>query len=114
MISGPSRIGGYLNFIPKSARAETGQYLEEPTAELSYTVVVGEKGVLAAEVGGPGEIGGKEFGYYIYGELEDSGSYYDNTEVVSNLLQATFNMDLDSKSRTQLRRDVLRLGRATK
>ena len=99
VISGPSRIGGYLNFIPKSARAETGQYLEEPAAELSFTSGSWRKGVLAAEVGGPGEIGGKEFGYYIYGELEDSGSYYDNTEVVSNLLQATFDMDLDSKSR---------------
>ncbi len=99
VISGPSRIGGYLNFVPKSARAETGQYLEKPTGKIGITAGDWKKGVISAEVGGPGEIAGKEFGYYVYGETEDSDSYYDNTEVVSNLLQATFNMDLDTKSR---------------
>jgi iron complex outermembrane receptor protein len=99
VISGPSRIGGYLNFVPKSARAETGQYLERPTGEVSYTTGSFQKGVLAAEVGGPGSIGDKEFGYYIYGEAEDSDSYYENTEVKSKLLQATFNIDLNEKSR---------------
>ena len=99
VISGPSRIGGYLNFVPKSARAETGQYLERPTGEVSYTSGSFQKGVLTAEVGGPGSIGGKDFGYYIYGESEDSDSYYENTEVKSKLLQATFNIDLSDKSR---------------
>lgn len=98
-ISGPSRIGGFLNFVPKSARAQTGQYLEEPTGQVGYTGGSWKKSVLTAELGGPGEIGGKEFGYYVYGELEDSDSYYDNTEVKSNLLQATFNMDLGDRSR---------------
>ena len=98
-ISGPSRIGGYLNFVPKSARAETGQYLEEPTGQVSYTAGSWKKAVVTAEVGGPGTIGGKDFGYYVFGEVEDSDSYYDNTEVKSNLLQTTFNMDLSSKSR---------------
>ena len=73
--------------------------MEEPAGEISVTGGSWRKGVVAAEVGGPGELGGKEFGYYIYGEVEDSDSYYDNTEVVSNLLQATFDMDIDSKSR---------------
>ena len=27
LISGPSKVGGALNFVPKSARADTGQYL---------------------------------------------------------------------------------------
>ena len=98
-VSGPSRIGGFLNFVPKSARAETGQYLEEPTGEISFTGGSFKKAVLSAEAGGPGSIGGKEFGFYVYGEVEDSDSYYDNTEVESNLLQATFNMDLNSRNR---------------
>ena len=98
-VSGPSRIGGFLNFVPKSARAETGQYLDEPSGEISFTGGSFKKAVLSAEAGGPGVIGGKEFGYYIYGEVEDSDSYYDNTEVETNLLQATFNMDLNSRNR---------------
>ena len=34
-IYGPSKIGGYLNFEPKSARAETGQYLEKPAGDVA-------------------------------------------------------------------------------
>ena len=98
-ISGPSRIGGFLNFVPKSARAETGQYLEEPKGEIGFTGGSFKKAVLSAEAGGPGMIAGKEFGFYVYGEVEDSDSYYDNTEVETNLLQATFNMELDDKNR---------------
>ena len=36
-IYGPSKIGGYLNFNPKSARASSGQYLDAPTGAMSYT-----------------------------------------------------------------------------
>ena len=35
LISGPSKVGGALNFVPKSARADTGQYLERATAGLN-------------------------------------------------------------------------------
>ncbi len=98
-ISGPSRIGGFLNFVPKSARAETGQYLEKPTGKMGYTAGSWLKSVVSAEIGGPGSIGGKEYGYYVFGEVEDSDSYYDNTEVRSNLFQATFNTDLSDRSR---------------
>ena len=59
-ISGPSRIGGFLNFVPKSARAETGQYLEEPKGEIGFTGGSFKKAVLSAEAGGPGMIAGKE------------------------------------------------------
>ena len=44
-IYGPSKIGGYLNFVPKSARAETGQYLEDPTGKVSMTRGTWEKNV---------------------------------------------------------------------
>ncbi len=62
-IYGPSKIGGYLNFEPKSARAETGQYLTEPTGELSITRGSWDKNILTAEVGGPASIGDKPMGY---------------------------------------------------
>jgi len=98
-IFGPSKIGGYLNFVPKSARAATGQYLAEPTGQLSYTTGSWDKNVVTAEVGGPGKLGNKEFGYYVYGESENSGSYYDNSSVDQSILQASFNVDLTDQSR---------------
>ena len=101
-IYGPSKIGGYLNFNPKSARIEeTGQFIPEQTGALSFTTGSWDKSVITAEVGGPGELGGQEFGYYIYGEVENSGSYYDNSGVDQNLLQMSFDMDLKDNVRVQ-------------
>jgi iron complex outermembrane receptor protein len=101
-IYGPSKIGGYLNFNPKSARIEeTGQFIEEQTGALTLTTGSWDKSIITAEVGGPGELGGQEFGYYIYGEIENSGSYYDNSSVDQNLLQMSFDMDLSDNVRVQ-------------
>lgn len=100
-IYGPSKIGGYLNFEPKSARAETGQYLEEPAGEISITRGSWDKNVLSAEVGGPGAIGEKSLGYYVYAETENSGSYYDNSATDQNILQASFNMDFSDNTRIE-------------
>lgn len=101
-IYGPSKIGGYLNFNPKSARIEeTGGFIAEPTGAMSITTGSWDKNVVTAEVGGPGQLGDQEFGYYIYAELEDSGSYYDNSEVEQNMLQASFDMDLSDQLRIQ-------------
>lgn len=100
-IHGPAKIGGYLNFVPKSARAETGQYLEEATGKISMTRGTWDKNVLTAEVGGPATVMDKTLGYYVYAETENSGSYYDNTATDQNVYQASFNMDLTDKSRIE-------------
>jgi len=98
-IYGPSKIGGYLNFNPKSARASSGQYLDSPTGRLSYTAGSWDKSILTAEVGGPADVGGKEMGYYLYGEVENSDSYYDNTQTDQTILQASFNIDITDNLR---------------
>lgn len=100
-IMGPAKIGGYINFVPKSARAETGQYLEEPTGKISATRGSWDKNIITAEVGGPGKIGSKELGYYLYVETENSGSYYDNSATDQNIYQASFNMDITDTSRIE-------------
>ena len=93
-IYGPAKIGGYLNFNPKSAKVGRGQYLDSPTGQFSYTTGSWDKNVLTAEVGGPGKLAGKELGYYIYAEQENSDSYYRNSETHQTVLQAAFDMDL--------------------
>lgn len=100
-IYGPSKIGGYLNFNPKSARASSGQYLEAPEGELSYTHGTWDKSVITAEVGGPAMLAGKEMGYYVYGEVENSGSYYDNSATDQSVLQASFNIDITDNLRLE-------------
>ena len=100
-IYGPSKIGGYLNFVPKSARASTGAYFDEPKAEVGLTVGSWEKRIITAEVGGPAEIGSKKLGYYIYAEAENSDSYYDNTETDQNIYQVSFDMNFTDTLRTE-------------
>jgi len=100
-IYGPSKIGGYLNFVPKSARANTGAYFDEPKAEVSMTVGSWEKRVITGEVGGPATLFGKKLGYYVYAESENSDSYYDNTETDQNIYQVSFDMAFTDTLRTE-------------
>ncbi|MEM7282823.1 MAG: TonB-dependent receptor [Pseudomonadota bacterium] len=99
VVYGPAKMGGYLNFVPKSARASGGQYLSEPEGRLSYTTGSWRKSVVSAEVGGPGSIGGKDFGYHLYAEVENSGSYYRSSETNQTVIQASFDSDLTDKTR---------------
>ncbi len=100
-IFGPSKIGGYLNFEPKSARVEGGQYLSAPEGQITLTRGSWDKNVVSAEVGGPGSIGDKDLGYYVYAETENSGSYYENSGTDQNIFQAAFNVELSSNTRVE-------------
>lgn len=101
-IHGPSKIGGYLNFTPKSSRASGGQYLEENKGAFSYTTGSWDKSVITAEVGGPGKIADKDMGFYLYGEIENSGSFYENSSTDQTVLQASFNVDISENFRFEI------------
>ena len=100
-IFGPAKMGGYMNFVPKSARAEGGAYMDTASGKLAYTTGSWDKSVLTAEVGGPGRLGSNDLGYYLYTMLEDSDSYYDNSSTNQTLIQASFDMDVNDKLRLQ-------------
>ena len=97
-IYGPAKIGGYLNFNPKSARAESGEYITETQGEFSYTAGSWDRDVVTAEIGGPI---GSQMGYYLYGEVERSDSYYDNTKTDQDIIQASFDWDATEDLRFQ-------------
>jgi iron complex outermembrane receptor protein len=98
-IYGPSKIGGYLNFNPKSARAGSGEYLDSTTGAVSYEAGSWSRNVVRGEVGGPIS---DRAGYYLYGEIEDSDSFYDNTDTEQTVLQASFDVDLTDNLRMQV------------
>ena len=100
-IYGPSKSGGYMNFVPKTARLSSGQYAEEASGQIRYTGGSWDKSVLAASITGPGKIGDQLFGYHLYAELEDSGSYYNNITTDQTILQAAFDTDLTDKVRVE-------------
>ena len=99
-IYGPSKTGGYMNFVPKSARVN-GALMSSPQGELSYTTGSWDKSVLSAQVRGPGKLGSQEFGYSLYGEVEDSGSYYRNMSTKQTILQASFDTNLTDNLRAE-------------
>ena len=99
-IYGPSKTGGYMNFVPKSARVN-GALMSSPLGELSYTTGSWDKSVLSAQVRGPGKLGSQEFGYSLYGEVEDSGSYYRNMSTKQTILQASFDTNLSDNLRVE-------------
>ena len=93
-IFGFGKIGGYLNFIPKSARASTGKYYEKPKGSITGTTGSWDKRVLQAEVGGPMALEGKDGGYYLFALVENSDSFYNNVGTDQYIIQSTFNIDL--------------------
>ena len=93
-IHGPAKIGGYLNFNPKSARIEeTGAFIARATGSVGVDLGSWDRRVVTAEIGGPGNFSGEDFGYWLFGEVEDSGSYYRNSPTEQTILQASFDLD---------------------
>ena len=100
-IYGPSKTGGYLNFVPKSARVAGGALLSKPTGELSYTGGSWDRNNLRAEVRGPARVLGADLGYSLYAEIEDSGSYYRNMSTKQTILQGAFDHRLTDRIRVE-------------
>ena len=93
-IHGPAKIGGYLDFYPKSARIEeTGEFITEGTGALSVDLGSWNRRLVTAEFGGPSTVGGQGLGYWLYAQFEDSGSYYRDSGTEQQLVQASFDMD---------------------
>ncbi|MDE0658075.1 MAG: TonB-dependent receptor [Gammaproteobacteria bacterium] len=93
-IHGPAKIGGYLNFNPKSARIEeTGEFIAAPTGSVGIDLGSWDRRIVTAEIGGPGDLWGEDFGYWLYAEVEDSGSYYRNSPTEQTILQASFDLN---------------------
>ena len=96
-IYGPSKIGGYINFVPKTARVDSGEFLSEPEGQLSYTRGRWDKNVVAGNVTGPLKLFGQDIGYNLYAEIEDSGSFYRNIATNQTVVQASFETDLTDR-----------------
>src|SRR4051812_34799610 len=100
-IFGLGRIGGYVNFIPKSARASTGKYLEDVETTLKLTVGAFDKKIAQIDTAGPMKLGDHQGGFAVYAYWEDSGSYFQNSFDKQQLIQTTFTLDLTKSFRVE-------------
>jgi len=94
-IYGPGKIGGLMNFIPKTAK-DSGAYINSPTAELTVTAGDYGKKNFTAQGGLPLDLGGVHGGVYAYGEVDDSDSYYWGVHPKHQLGELSLNFDLGS------------------
>jgi len=99
---GPGKVGGYTNFVPKSARASTGKYLEKPTGKVVLTAGSYDKKAASGEVGGAFKLFDRSGGYYVYANVEDSNTYYDNVPFEQRILQTSFDYDVTDTVRLEL------------
>jgi len=102
-IYGLGRIGGYLNFNPKTARlSRTGKYLDRPTGQVSYTTGSYGKNVTRFDIGGPLSVAGMSGGYQVFAYYEDSDSYYSiSPHDRHKIIQGTVTLDLTDKWRLE-------------
>jgi iron complex outermembrane recepter protein len=100
-VDGPSKVGGYMDFIPKSARADSGAYLPDIKGDIGVTAGSWDERTLHAELGGPSDLFGLKSGFYVYTQLEDSGSYYDNSFTRQQIYQGSYNIDFSDTFRTE-------------
>jgi iron complex outermembrane receptor protein len=101
-IYGPGKLGGYTNFVPKSARASTGKYLDRPSGKAVLTLGSYDKKALSGEIGGPFRVLGRRGGYYVYANVEDSNTYYENVPFKQRILQSSFDYELGERVRFEL------------
>jgi outer membrane receptor protein involved in Fe transport len=92
-IYGMGKIGGYTNMVPRSVRAATGGYLLEPQGFVQAIHGSYEKSEVSFGVGGPLPLATRQGGYYIYGLLEDSGSFVEHVPIEQRVLQAAVTVD---------------------
>lgn len=100
-IYGPSKTGGYMNFVPKSARVADGKLRDKASGEISYTRGSWDMNIAKGEISGPLKIGEQEFGYSLFGQYEDDGSYYRNMGTKQYIVQASFDTDLSDHVRIE-------------
>jgi outer membrane receptor protein involved in Fe transport len=100
-IFGNGRIGGYVNYTPKSVRGTTGKYLDK--SQTSVTAVVASYDRVEAQFNyaQPITLGERTGGFQVFGLVNDSDSYFKQNFQKDRVLQASFSLDLNSKWRVE-------------
>jgi len=92
-IYGMGKIGGYTDVVPKSGRAKNGAYLSKLEGFVQAITGQYDRDEWSFGAGGPLALFDKRGGYYVYGLLEDSGSYTRGVPVKQEVLQASLDLD---------------------
>ncbi|MDR3510945.1 MAG: TonB-dependent receptor [Caulobacteraceae bacterium] len=95
-IYGPGKVGGFLNFVPKTAK-ESGAYLDHPTGEIDVSAGAYNYYDVNGQYGTPLKLGKLEGGFYAYAEYEHGDQYYYGIKPEHEMGQFSVNFDLPNK-----------------
>jgi len=90
-IYGPGKVGGFLNFVPKSIKSES---LTHPVGEIDITGGSYGKKQIDGQAGAPLTLGTATGGVYAYGEDKDSDSFYEGVHPKHQLGELSVDFDL--------------------
>jgi iron complex outermembrane recepter protein len=93
-VYGGGKVGGILNFIPKTAKSKTAKFIDKPVGIASATIGTYDKKIASLEYGTPFTLFGKRSGAYGFIQREDSESYYDNIYNKGTLAQLAIDTEL--------------------
>jgi len=99
---GAGSVGGFMNYLPKSARASTGKYLERNTGKYTLTFDEWGKKVGTVDFGGPLTLFKHKAGFYTYAQVERSKTFYIGQEIKDATVQATLTVDLTPNLRLEI------------
>ena len=93
-VYGGGKVGGILNFIPKTAKSQTTKFIDAPVG--AATVTLGSYGKMSGsfEYGLPFDLAGHRSGAYVFVQVEDSDHYYNGIYNESTLVQVALDTEL--------------------
>lgn len=92
-IYGGGKIGGFLNFVPKTALSASAVWMERPMGSASVTYGSYDQKLATVEAGVPFALG-RRAGFYGFVQVEDSHSFYDGIYSRSRLGQVAVDVEL--------------------
>ncbi len=101
-IYGGGRIGGFLNYYPKTARSAGLTADDGPTGSVELTGGSYSKKNASVELHLPFLMAGRETAVSVYAEIDDSKSFYRNRRPEHQLVQASFSHDFSENFRVEI------------
>lgn len=99
---GAGKVGGYTNMSPKSGRSRKGAFLDKN--EGFVQAIFGDYGrrEFSFGYGGPLRVlDGRKGGYYVYGMVDDSDTYFQHVPGRQRILQAAISQEISRKWRLE-------------
>ena len=93
-VYGGGKVGGILNYLPKTTKSRTTKYIEKPVGIASVTLGTYDKRLASVEYGLPFGSSERPAGAYFFLQSEDSEHYYNDIYNKSLLGQLAIDMEI--------------------